>query len=44
MLLGLSGLFALPLPASAASVVDNERVSLDLGGDIKGRFFGIFPY
>ncbi len=33
-----------PPPASAATVVENERISLDLGGDIKGRFFGVFPY
>jgi len=38
-----SGLLA-PSPAGAVSVVDNERISLDLGGDIKGRFFAMFPY
>ena len=38
-----SGLLT-PSPAGAVSVVDNERISLDLGGDIKGRFFAMFPY
>ena len=44
LLLILCCLLAFPQPASSASVVDNERISLDLGGDIKGRFYGIFPY
>ena len=37
-------LLAAPTPAAALSVVDTEKFSLDLGGDIKGRFSATFPY
>jgi len=43
-LCGLAVLLAAPTPAAALSVVDTENFSLDLGGDIKGRFSASFPY
>ncbi len=43
-LCGLAVLLAAPTPAAALSVVDTEKFSLDLGGDIKGRFSATFPY
>lgn len=41
---GALALLGAPQPAAAISVVDNGSFSLDLSGDIKGRFVAIFPY
>jgi len=41
---GVLAVLSAPQPAAALSVVDSEKFSLDLGGDIKGRFVAVFPY
>ena len=37
-------LLALPGAAHAGRVLDNDDASLDVGGDVKGFFVGMFPY